>query len=208
MPATRSTVIARIPPVDGRKAPRRSGARRPGHAGDALHDPSGGWPMSSVTISAGPETVADGRALVAQHAQGGSAGAPTSRAFPLRLGGDQHAVAVARVVDDRLARLAVGGVVASTPTRLASRKSRSSGVRPPRPSSLGPARQALRLVDHRVLELADPLDLDADDVADLQQPSGNGWRTAPIPAGVPVAITSPGSRVNASERWATCWKQS
>ena len=30
----------------------------------------------------------------------------------------------------------------------------------------------------------------------------------PTPAGVPVAITSPGSRVNASERWATCWKQS
>ena len=32
----------------------------------------------------------------------------------------------------------------------------------------------------------------------FSSPSGNGWRTAPIPAGVPVAITSPGSSVNAS----------
>ena len=30
----------------------------------------------------------------------------------------------------------------------------------------------------------------------------------PTPAGVPVAITSPGSRVKASERCETCWKQS
>ena len=42
----------------------------------------------------------------------------------------------------------------------------------------------------------------------LSRPSGNGWRTAPTPAGVPVAITSPGSSVNASDRCATCSKQS
>ena len=39
----------------------------------------------------------------------------------------------------------------------------------------------------------------------FSSPSGNGWRTAPIPAGVPVAMTSPGSSVKASERCATCW---
>ena len=42
----------------------------------------------------------------------------------------------------------------------------------------------------------------------FRKPSGKGWIEAPIPAGVPVAITSPGSRVKASERWETCSKQS
>jgi hypothetical protein len=58
----------------------------------------------------------------------------------------------------------------------------------------------LGLGDDGVDELADAVDLHAHDVADHEQSLGNGWRTAPIPAGVPVAMTSPGSSVNASDR--------
>jgi hypothetical protein len=63
--------------------------------------------------------------------------------------------------------------------------------------------ETLGLLDDRVLQRADALDLHTNGIADLSRPSGNGWRTAPIPAGVSVAITSPGSSVYA----ATCQRR-
>jgi hypothetical protein len=56
-----------------------------------------------------------------------------------------------------------------------------------------------RFLEDGVAQLPDPVDLDADHVADPEQALGERWRTAPIPAGVPVAITSPGSSVKASD---------
>ena len=66
---------------------------------------------------------------------------------------------------------------------------------------------ALGLLDHGVAELAETVDLDPDRVTDLQQALGERLAQRADPGRVPVAITSPGSSVNASERCATCWKQ-
>ena len=62
------------------------------------------------------------------------------------------------------------------------------------------------LLDDGVLDRADPVDLDADAVAGLQPRPPVG--IAAIPDGVPVAITSPGFKVQAWDRSSTWRKQS
>ena len=57
--------------------------------------------------------------------------------------------------------------------------------------------EALGLLDDRVLSSPIPSISTRTTSPTFSSPSGNGWRTAPMPAGVPVAITSPGSSVNA-----------
>jgi hypothetical protein len=55
----------------------------------------------------------------------------------------------------------------------------------------------------RVDEPADPFDLDGHDVTGVQEPRRIAEDADPD--GVPVAMTSPGSSVNAREQWLTIW---
>jgi hypothetical protein len=57
---------------------------------------------------------------------------------------------------------------------------------------------------HGVFKVTKPLDFDTHHIPDIEELWG-GFIRAPTPAGVPVAIRSPGSKVNAVERYAICW---
>jgi hypothetical protein len=58
------------------------------------------------------------------------------------------------------------------------------------------SRLALRpLLDDRIAQHADPLDLDLADVAPASSRHGFGLRACPTPDGVPVKMMSPGSSV-------------
>ena len=124
---------------------------------------------------------------------------------------DQQPVAVAREVDERLPRAAVGGE-RSRGRRRGWRRGTRAARRSARPCRLPPRsrrRRSPRAPRRRCCASSPMPSISTRTTSPtLSSPSGNGWRTAPIPAGVPVAMTSPGSSVNAFERCATCSKQS